>query len=207
LATHLKAREVCYIDSDALPPVMVLHNGVPKETTRIFDSNEAKILVSETPLPPALMVIVLKVALEWLKKNGVKEVFSLGGIPVENRVEIEKPEVFLISSDAKKREQIRASGLNLMEEGVLVGPFAHVMRESLRLGIANTVILGQAFQNMPDPEASVAVLETLAKIGGPKVDLTPLNQMADQIKLRSKEVLQKIREHEEGGYNLPLMYG
>jgi uncharacterized protein len=209
LTTHLKAKEIGYLDSDSLPPIMVLHEGVPKETTRIFVSKEAHILLSETPLPPSLTSAIIKTTMQWLKAHNVNEVYTLGGIAVENRVELEKPEVFIACSDRGRREQIKANGLNLMEEGVIAGPFAFIMREAIRLRLVNTVILSQSFQNLPDPEASSSVLEAMARIGGPQVDLESLKQMGNEIKLRSKELLQKSRlySEEDKGYNLPLMYG
>lgn len=210
LATHLKAKEIGYFDSELLPALMVLHEGVPKEATRIYVSPEAYILVAETPLPPALTASLIRTTIGWLSMRGVKEVYSLGGIVSNERFEIDKPESFVVTSDRSKREIIRSSGLNTMDEGVIVGPFALVMRESLRHGITNTVILGQAFPDIPDPEAASSVLETLSKIGGPKVDLKALREMGNEIKLRMKELAQKTKsygEEQEKSYDLPLMYG
>jgi uncharacterized protein len=208
LVTHLNAKEVCYLDSEDLPPVMVLHGGIPKESARIYDSPSAKMLIAETPVQASLLYGMIGATLEWFKSMGVSEVYSLGGMPVDNRADLDKPEVFVISSSAERREQIKSYGLNLMEEGVLTGPFAYTLRLAMKLGMVNTIVISQAYPDIPDPEASVAALEIVQKLGGPNVDLKPLMQMADQIKIKSKEILQKIKPEEEGeGFNLPLMYG
>ncbi len=210
LATHLKAKEIGYFDSDLLPALMVLHEGVPKEATRVYASEEAYILVAETPLPPSLTASVIKSMMGWLSIRGVREVYSLGGIVANNRFEIDKPESFIVTSNQAKRESIKAAGLNAMEEGVIVGPFALVMRESIKLGITSTVILSQAFPDIPDPEAASSALEALSKIGGPRVDVEALKQMGNEIKLRTKELAQKAKaysEESEKTYDLPLMYG
>lgn len=210
LATHLKAKEIGYVDSEMLPALMVLHEGVPKEATRIYVSPEAYILVAETPLPPALTAHLIKTMLWWLSVRGVKEVFSVGGIVAHDRFEMDKPESFVVTSDKSKRDRIKAIGLNTMDEGVIVGPFALVMRESMRLGMTNTLILSQAFPDIPDPEAASSALETLSKIGGPNVDLQALREMGNEIKLRMKELAQRAKsysEESEKSYDLPLMYG
>lgn len=210
LANHLKAKEIGYVDSELLPALMVLHDGVPKEATRIYASPEAYILVAETPLPPNLTALLIKAVMGWLSVRGVKEVFSLGGIVAGNRFELEKPESFVVTSDSSKRDKMRAAGLSVMDEGVIVGPFALVMRESMRLGITSTIILSQAFPDIPDPEAASSALDTLSKIGGPKVDLEALRQMGNEIKLRTKELAKRAKaysEEPEKSYDLPLMYG
>jgi Archaeal enzymes of ATP-grasp superfamily len=84
------------------------------------------------------------------------------------------------------------------------------MRESIKLGITSTVILSQAFPDIPDPEAASSALEALSKIGGPRVDVEALKQMGNEIKLRTKELAQKAKaysEESEKTYDLPLMYG
>jgi len=210
LATHLKAKEVGYFDSDLLPPVLVLHGGEPKEATRVYASPEAYILVAETPLPQPFTAHLIRATMGWLNLRGVREVYAVGGIAANNRFEIEKPEAFVVTSDSAKREKIRSSGLSMMDEGVIVGPFAFLMREAMRLGLTSTVILSQAFLDIPDPESASAALDTLSKVGGPKVDLEALQKMGSEIRLRTKELAQKAKayaEESEKQYDLPLMYG
>ncbi|MCL5788560.1 MAG: PAC2 family protein [Candidatus Marsarchaeota archaeon] len=208
LVSNLKAKEVGFVDSEMLPPIMLLHDSVPKETNRLFSKDEYTALLAETPLPPALMSDVIRASMAWFKAKGISEVFSLGGVAAENRAEMEKPEVFVISNDEAKRKLASEQKMNLLQEGVITGPFAQLMRQAIRMGIVNTVILAQAFQEIPDPEASVAVLDTLGKLGGPKVNVDSLNKMASEIKMRSKELLQKAAQPEEDkGYNVPMMYG
>ncbi|MEM3655870.1 MAG: PAC2 family protein [Thermoprotei archaeon] len=210
LATHLKAKEIGYFASDLLPAVMVLHDGVPKEATRVYASPEAYILVAETPLPPAITASIIKSMIGWFSVRGVKEVYSLGGIVADNRFEIDKPETFIATSSKAKWESVRTAGLNTMDEGVIIGPFALVMRESIKLNLTSTVILSQSFPDIPDPEAASSALESLSKIGGPRVDVSALKQMGNEIKLRTKELAQKVKaysQESEKTYDLPLMYG
>ncbi|MEM3670384.1 MAG: PAC2 family protein [Thermoprotei archaeon] len=208
LVSSLKAKEIAYVDSDALPPVMVLHESVPKETTRLFSSGDNVILLAEIPLPPSLVPEVIRTALLWLKSNGVKEIFGVGGVPAPDRAELEKPGVFVVSTSPEKRKKLVDLQMNLLEEGVITGPFAYLMRESIRAGIPCTMILGQAYQELPDPEASVEVLDSLKKVGGPSVDVSSLTKMASEIKIRSKELIQKgMQQEEDKGVNVPMMYG
>jgi uncharacterized protein len=210
LATHLQAKEIGHFESELFPPLLVLHGGELKESTRIYVSPEAYVLVAETPLPQSLTASIIRVMMNWLHMRGVREVYSVGGVVATNRFEIDKPSSFIVTSDQAKRSTIKNAGLNTMDEGVIVGPFAIVMREAIRLGLAGTVILSQAFPDIPDPEAASSALDALSRIGGPKVDLEALRQMGNEIKLRTKELAQKAKaysEESERAYDLPLMYG
>ncbi len=209
LSSTLGAKEAAQVASDYLPPLMILHNGEPKEVVRMFSSPQANILVAETPMPSALTAALVIESLKWFRNHGASEVYCIGGVAVEDRVDIEKPEVYVVSTSAQRRVELRQRGLNVMDEGVVAGPFAVVMREALKMGLTNTLILSQAFQNLPDPESALAALEALTKAGGPRVDLDPLRKMSDQIKLKSKELIQKAKEVDSGQKeaNVPLMYG
>ena len=51
LIDELNLTEVVYVDSEVLPPLIVLHEGLPHSSIRIFGDHNILLAVSEAPIP------------------------------------------------------------------------------------------------------------------------------------------------------------
>jgi len=56
LIQQLKLPEAGYIDSELVPPVVVVHDSKPKRPIRIFGRDDVVIIASEVPLNPKALI-------------------------------------------------------------------------------------------------------------------------------------------------------
>ena len=93
LIPELNLEEIAYMDSDLLPPVVVLHKGVSHAPLRIYGNKNLIAVISELAVPAPAIYVIMREIVDWGQAKKVKRIVSMGGIPIESRQSIKEPEV------------------------------------------------------------------------------------------------------------------
>ncbi len=209
IISELNLKEMAYMDSDLLPPVVVLHKGLPHAPLRIYGNQNIIAVISEMAIPAPSIYPIMQKIVDWAEKKGVKRIVSMGGIPVQNRQTITEPKVFGAASNQEQIVMLSKKGLQIMEEGYIVGPQALSMRYSSNKKLSVIALLAQSFYNYPDPEAAAMVLKELAKIFEIKVDISKLLEKGEEIRLKARDIMKRTQQEmnrmkKSQEYDLPL---
>jgi uncharacterized protein len=209
LITELKLEEIAYMDSDLLPPVVVLHKGLPHAPLRIYGNQNLIAVISELAVPVPAIYSIVREIVDWGQAKKVKRIVSMGGIPVENRQAITDPQVFGAASNQELLDTLSKKGLSLMNEGYIVGPQALSMRYSISKKVPAIAILAQSFYNYPDPEAAATALKEFSRIFEIKVDVSKLREKGEEIRLKARDIMKRTQQEmkhmkKSQEYDLPL---
>jgi len=133
----------------------------------------------------------------------------MGAIPVESRQAITEPQVFGAASNQELLDTLTKRGLNLMNEGYIVGPQALSMRYSISKKVPAIAILAQSFYNYPDPEAAAMALKEFSRIFEIKVDVAKLLEKGEEIRLKARDIMKRTQQEmnrmkKSQEYDLPL---
>lgn len=207
--SELNMVEMAYVDSDVLPPIVVLRKGLPRAPMRILGNGSLLVTIAETAISAAGVQRLMRSFVEWVKSKDVKILIPIGGIPVQNRQDIEEPKVFGAASNTDMINLLDQKGVSVLKEGYMVGPQALIMRYCAERNIPAVALLAQSFYNYPDPEAAAAALKQLVNITELKVDVSKLFEKGEEIRLRAKDVMkrtqQELNKMNKGQeYDLPL---
>ena len=194
LVDELKMSEVAYIDSQQLPPIIVLHEGLPHSTIRIFAGHNLILAAAETPIAADMIYPVMDSLIEWGKNKKVKTMISLSGLPVQERQDMQELKVFGAASSADMLKTVESKGIETLTEGYMVGPQAVMLLRCAQLSVPAIALLAQCFLNYPDPEAAAEVLKTLDQIAGIKVDVAKLLEKGEEIRLKARDVMRRTQE-------------
>jgi uncharacterized protein len=202
LITELGFQEIAYVESDLLPPVVVLHNGLPYAPLRIYGNEKVIAVISELAIPANALM-------DWAEAKKVKQMISMGGIPTENRQTIKAPEVFGAASNQELLDSVTKKGLKLMKEPYIVGPQALSMRYAANKKMQSVALLAQSFYNYPDPQAAATVLKELAKVSEVTVDVTKLMEKGEEIRLKARDMMKRTQQEmkrmqKSQEYDMPL---
>ncbi len=192
--SELNLAEMAYVDSDLLPPIVVLHKGLPQAPMRIFGNGNLLVTISETAIPAKGVQRLMRDFVEWGKSKKFKMIIPIGGIPVQNRQEIENPEVFGTASSLDMINFLENHKVSVLKEGFMVGPQALVMRYCAERDIPAAALLAQSFYNYPDPEAAAVALRQFSNITGIKVDVSKLVEKGEEIRLRAKDMMKRTQK-------------
>ncbi len=204
--------EVGHLESELIPPVIVIHKGEPKDPIRFFGNEKLAAITSETPLSTVGMYPLARSIVNWAKSKKIELLISVSGIATQNRLEIENPLVYGVATLETAKELLDKAGIQLMEEGFMVGPHAIILKECMVNKVPNIVLLAQSHSQYPDPGASAAAINAINKLLDIKIDTQKLIEQAEDIRLRTRELMQRttksLRGMEKGHeQELPAMYG
>jgi len=194
LISDLDLTEVAYMDSRLLPPLIVLHEGLPHSPIRIFGNHDVLLAVSETAISADTIYPVMHALIDWGRSKNVKMMISMSGIPVQDRQDIEKLKVFAAASSPETLKVVRDEGLEVLKEGYMVGPQAVMMQYCANTRVPAITLLAQCFFKYPDPEAAAALLKELKKIARIKVDVSKLLEKGEEIRLRARDVMKRTQQ-------------
>ena len=214
IATHylvqkLGLREVAYVRSDLLPPIAVLHGGLPHSPVRVFGDKGLVVFFSETAVPADAVAPLSRAIVEWCRAKKAKLIISLSGIPVPNRQDIDQPGVFGAASLPETLELLKQHDVEVLESGIMVGPYALILRYCAEQGLPALVLSAQCFFAYPDPEAAAAVLSVLTGFLGLELDVEELIQKGEEIRLRARDIMRRTqrelaRMRKTQEYDIPL---
>ncbi len=209
LIEEMNLTEVAYLDSALLPPLIVLHEGLPHSPIRIFGNSNMLLAVSETPLAAEIIYPVMYALIDWGKSKNVKMMISLSGIPVQDRQDATELKVFAAGSNPEMLKIAQGRGVEILGEGYMVGPQAVMLQQCAKLGLPALILLAQCFYNYPDPEAAAEVLKGLEKITGIKTDIAKLLEKGEEIRLKGRDVMKRTQQELSGmkkgqEYDIPL---
>ena len=149
--------------------------------------------------------------IDYAQKRGIDHIISPIGVGVPNRLEIDKPKVYWIATSKDGAELLEKLNLKKFEEGFLVGPYAVILKECKRRRVSNIVLLAESFLEFPDPAAAAEALKVVANIIGIEVNVQPLIEKAEEIRLKTRELMDHTRRtltqmKKALEYQLPLTY-
>lgn len=194
LVDELGLTEVAYVDSGLLPPVVVLHEGLPHSTIRIFGNQNLLLAVSETPVPAEIIYPIVNALIDWGTAKKAKLMISLSGVPLQEREEAKELKVFVAASNSEMLKLAKIKGMETLLEGYMVGPQAVIMQRCVKSGLPALTLLGQCYLNYPDPEAAAEVLKGLSLVLSLKIDVSKLIEKGEEIRLRARDTMRRTQQ-------------
>lgn len=203
-----KFDEVGYIKSDLFPPVMVIHERKVLNPVRIFQKGKILAILSEIPIEPRLGYILSKRLTEWYKEKGAKLIISISGTPVQERIDIETPEVFGTSNNEAVLKKMEDSGVTILEEGFVSGFYALILKNSIELNLNSSVLLAQCYSSYPDPGAAASILNVLNKMLDLNADVKLLIEQGEDLKVNYRSLMEQTNAsiQTEKKVEVPTMY-
>lgn len=182
-------KEIGKIDSPIFPPVIGVKDGVAMHTVKIYGGNGLYVIKAEVPLPIDPLLKLTVAVLDWVARKRPKLAMIIGGIPEENRIKIEKPQVMAVFSSEEAKSLASDLKGQLMKEGYLSGYAAFFLREASRRGVPAAALMVQSYAAYPDPGAAAEVLKAIEPILGFNIDLSQLEAESETIRLKLKELM------------------
>jgi uncharacterized protein len=211
IVSSLGMKEVGTVESELFPPLVVLHEGVPKSPIRIYGKESLAVIIAETAIPAGAVYPLAEAIVNWASSTGADLILSIGGMAVQNRQDIESPKVFAALSD-KKLSKLVNGAAEVLGEGYIVGAYALMLKRCAEIGLPAIALLTQSFYNYPDPEAAAAAVKSVNQILGLDVDTSELLRKGEEIRLRGKDVMKRTqtemaRINKSQEYDVPPLYG
>lgn len=202
LVTTLGFELVGYIDTEFMPPVVVVHNQQIRPPIQIYANKQFLLIVSEVPLTAEAMRPVATALVRYLQQLRPKSVTALGGTPLPpaTRTQLERPEVYAVTNTKAEGKRLEAKGIKLLDEGIVAGANAIILLEAQRKNLPVTYLMAQSFLNIPDPGAAAEVLKALSELTGLPIPTEKLVEGAEEVRVKVRDLMSRTTTAmEEGG--------
>jgi len=211
IISKLELAEIAYVRSDLLPPIVMLEKGLPHSPVRMFGNENLIVLSSEIAIPSSSVYSVIESMIDWIWNKKAEIVFTLGGLPIPNRYEIEKPKIFGAASDEALLKMLNEKGVQVIQRGFLVGPQALILRYCAERNIPAIALLAESFYNYPDPEASSVVIQALNRMIDIEIDVSELIEKGEEVRLAMRDMMRRTqaelaRMKKSHEYDIPGYY-
>lgn len=193
IISKLNLEELAYLETDLLPPVIMIENGLPRSPIRMFGSGKIVVLSSGIAIPSDSVHPIIRSVIDWAWKKRAERVFTLGGLPVPNRHDIEKLRIFGAASDDSILKILTENEVEIIQRGFLAGPQALILKYCAEKNIPAAALLAEAFYNYPDPEASSVVVQALNRITKMNINISELMEKGEEVRLAMRDMMRRTQ--------------
>ncbi len=194
LIQMLPVDQVCALESEDFPSVSMIYAKKPKFPARVYASAAHKlaIFICEMPLPTRIHRAVAYTLMEWAKKQGIRQIVSLEGLPMEGDGPMgTEPKVWGVGSTDASRKALDKHKIAQLETGMIAGVAGVLLNEGRWRNVDVIALLAEARPDLPDAHAAVSLVHALDEIlEEVTVDLRPLQQQAAQL----EEFLSRLKQ-------------
>ncbi len=198
LIQELKAKKVCYIDSEFSPAVSSTLKNEISTPYELYGFGDLLFLKAEVPPLRENETRFFRELSEWIMRTGIREVTLIGGLDESLRADESKYR--LVLTDAMKAGE-HGRGLEaepVLEEGrMIVGPVAVMLNAFQMRGYPAAAILAYSNTERIDPRAAAAAVEFVAQRYSLQVNIEPLIKGAEELERELVGLAQK--EKDRGG--------
>ncbi|MCS7094350.1 MAG: PAC2 family protein [Thaumarchaeota archaeon] len=185
------------IDLEGAPPVVVVQEGMILEPIRLYRIDVAgkpafSLVYSDIPIFPQLIWSTARGIVDFAVRISSELIVSVGGVPEPNRLEVDRPRVFVLSNDKQFAEDIARKGeAESFETGFITGHNAALIKLGAERGLKVLLVLAQAHLQYPDPGASAEILMFINRVFKTQYDVQPLIEQADSIRLQLRDLMRR----------------
>lgn len=200
IVEQLKMEERGFIDSDYMPPVMIVHNSVARYPVHLFAKDNLAVILSEVPLTGRLSLEVAKEVAAWSRSVRANLIVGITGAPSKEREDSQgegPANVVGVGNDEKSLEALKTSGALPFQDGVLSGFYASLLKYCSQSEQSSVILLAEAMAQFPDPAASSAIIEKLNAMLSLKIDVKALEKESEGIRIQTRELMQQTRQAAE----------
>ena len=210
----LEMKEIGYVESELLPPLIVLHDGIFQSPLRIYYKDELAVLVSEIPITSSMINEISKEILKLIVEMKIETTLLIYGIPVPNRMQIEEPTIFNNGTNPKTVSLIKEKDLKFIDTGVISGVYAPIIWESQKQQLSTIAVGAESFLQYPDPAAAANAINVINSLLGLNIDVKLLKEKAEDLRVKLRDTMARTQEtiqaQSAGGMrqvDLPAMFG
>jgi uncharacterized protein len=187
----LKMQYIGYIISNSFPPIATVHGKMPMFPVRIYKNDKYKLvaIISEFTIPPTIIYELVDEVIEFIRKNGIKQIISVGGMAAQK----DDNKVYAITSESNIK-RVSDAGISLIDEGVIAGVSGILLIKCLEYNLNVIDILVPVNPTIMDPKYAEDAIIALKKFINMDINTDELEKESKIIQAKVKEALAKTKD-------------
>ena len=183
------------ITSDAFPPVATFDEGMVQDLVRVYGCGDPSVMTlqSDLTIPENAYEALSQCVIEDIAGEIGQAIF-LAAAPASSEEQLGSVTGIATTEDVKA--QLEAADIPIADErGVVGGVTGALVRACYQADVPAALLVVRAHPQLPDPGSAKAVIETaLEPLVDFDVDTTPLDEQAEEIQQRMKQVASQFQQ-------------
>ncbi len=202
---NLKMSQFAHLSSPFVPPVTVFVADKLRHPFRLYSDPEGKycIVLSDIPVDPDGYYEISNVIADWLKDINPRFVVNIDGFPVDKVTDGKR--IFGVG-DKAAITMLQMNKVPLAQSALITGMGGAILNESILRQLPLMSLLAMTIENIPDPAAVLATVETLNTIFGMKIETGPLKETASKYHEEMKRIMEDYARLQSGDKKADSMY-
>lgn len=194
IVSEYNLEPIGYIESEELPPVTTLIEGVAVPPIRIYQlvDNGIVLVHSDVPIGPGLAYGLVSNIVKWAASVNAKRLYSLAGVATFEG----KNRVFGAATSKDLLDGI-ADHVEVFKTGTITGAPGSLLNECVMRNYLGLILLGETYGSNPDPRSAAQIVEVLNKIFSLNVNTERLMEEAEYIEAQMQKLADQTRAQEE----------
>ena len=190
----LNMKYIGFMEGENFPPLVSVHKNEPMPPIRIYCAEKEKIVTifAEFALTIDMVSEISNVVYNFIRKNGITTIYSIGGIPDQTDQGNRTP--FVITSNISYIKAAQNAGLKPVEEGVATGVSALLLLKATMDKLQDINIMVPVQQNIIDPIYAEVAINSINKLMNLNIDVTELDKEAKMVEAKIKELINRHKE-------------
>lgn len=187
----LKLDQIAALDSLDFPPVSMIYDGKPKFPARIYGDEKSKIAVFLSEFTPLSYLVrpLANVMFDFIEKKKCSRIIA----PEAMHIHDGNYEIYGVGSTDSARKAIDKLGIKQISHGIIAGVSGVLLNEGRRRNFDVITMLAPVKPDIPDARAAAIMIENISKAIKIKIDVEPLNQEAERIEKRIKNLREQSK--------------
>ncbi|AEA47269.1 proteasome assembly chaperone family protein [Archaeoglobus veneficus] len=203
--TELKPEQIGMIESEMLPPIATLMEGVIQPPIRIYQSREHNFILihSDVPIIPEIAYDMSRKIVDWAASINATKIFSIAGIATLEG----KHRVFGAATSKELLDELK-DYVEIFRSGTISGIAGSILNECVAKKFPGMALLGETLGFNPDPRAAAEVINVLNNMFGWNVNVEKLIKEAEIIEAQMQKLAEQTKMQEQAAKKEELpMFG
>ena len=193
-------QQVSYFHGNLMPPLMIIQNGKPMPSFRVYFDGSKDILyiITEAMVSGEAAWIIGQKLMKWLNKNEIKEVIALDGVPLSTTGQT-------LFGFTTSNINLNQYNIQTLPSGAVSGINASILFEAQKKNIPWTsIFVPTQMITGADYQGAVTAVNLLNRLFNLNVNPEQLQTISDNIK---KATMSQTKPEKKGGFFDRIMPG
>ncbi len=196
LAAQLQMKDIGELELGEISPSYVIKNGEIYGPIRIYNKDNLYAILAGIPLSPISTYDLIIKSIEFAKDNGIKKIIIPRGLEVDKEYK-NRPMSFGLAANSNSKSLLDEYNLSIVPGATILGSDASVISAIKNSEVSCIVLYTTCRMMMPDDDAIIKSINTLADIIKVKVETEKFEERLEKISKENEKVIEETRKYYE----------
>lgn len=202
LMTQLQMKDIGELEITKISPAYRISQGEIFGPVRIYNKDNIYSILEDIPLNPIAAYDLIIKSLEFAKTNNIKKIIIPRGLEVGEDFK-EEPISYGLAVNKNSKSLLSEYNLPLIPGATVLGVDASIISALKNSDTASIVLYTTCRMMIPDDDAIIKSIKTLAEIIKAKVEIEKFEEILEKIGKKNQKMVEETKKYFENASGTP----